>query len=186
MKMRLGNRGMRTLWAALVLGFLAGCGSDGPKKGPDGKPVWEVTLDVDGTETKLPVKLINVYLYDDDVTPESYQFEGEGTLLLGSFPKGVSVGYGEEWNVLIGKEIAISTTGGDPHAPGATSSLTLPGAGKLTVTGGSWKVEKYTGEFAGTDGDRTLHGTITIIAKTSGGETKTYTGTFVVQCISWG
>lgn len=186
--MRSGSRGMRALCTALVLGFLAGtagCGGDGVTKGPDGKPAWEVTLDVDGKETKLPIKLINVYLYDDD-SPETYQFEGEGTLLLGTFPQGVSVGYGEEWNVLVGKEISISTTGGDPHAPGATSSLTLPGVGLLTVTGGSWKVEKYTGEFAGTDGDRTLHGTITIIAKTAGGETKTYTGTFMVQCISWG
>lgn len=42
------------------------------------------------------------------------------------------------------------------------------------------------GFLAGCDGDRTLHGTIAIIAQTSGGETKTYNGTFRVQCVSWG
>ena len=146
-------------------------------------PPWELTLIVDGQTVTLPLSVMNVYLVEDHRYPETYQIEGDGVMLAGEFPLDVYVDYDEAWEKLLGKSIAIKPKGGDY---GATESmLTLPGYGRLKVVGGSFTSDKYSGKYAGMEGDLTLSGKITIRVQTDAGE-KEYSGTFAVQCVSWG
>jgi len=162
----------------------AGCSGEGdPGRSSGAVPVWELTLSGDGTTVTLPLHIMNVYLVEDHRYPETYELEGDGVVLAGEFPLDVHVDYDEAWEKLLGKSVAIKPKGG---ADGATESmLTLPGYGRLKVVGGSFTSEKYSGKYAGLEGDLTLSGSITIRVQTASGE-KEYSGRFAVQCVSWG
>jgi hypothetical protein len=68
----------------------------------------------------------------------------------------------------------------------ALSLLCAAGCGvseaEIAVTGGTMFVEKYTGKWSGSDGNKTLSGKIVI--QLSDG--RTLEGTFAVHAVTWG
>jgi hypothetical protein len=176
---------MRTTSA--VLAILAGCSGDSDGDGPSAavKASWTLTLRVDGADVALPLETMNVMLAEDpNVRPEVFEVLGPSVVLVGDFPKGLTVGYGENWAALFGKSIAISPRGGDPREP-KDSRVEIPGKGAWRVLGGTLAPEKLTGRHAGSKGDRTLHGRISLRVDTGAGEA-TVEGRFAVQAVTWG
>lgn len=172
--------------AALLLAFavLPACSKE-EKKAPE--PVsrdWAVTLQRDGTGYKLPVKLMNVFLVEDESYPEKFRIEGEGLQLVGEIPVEVHIGYGVNWSVLIDRPVEIR---GSYNFWGAEepSYIQLPDLPRYEVIGGTLNVEKTSGTSAGVDGDLAIHGTITLKVKTALGE-ETLQGTFFIHGVTWG
>jgi hypothetical protein len=183
------KKGCIQLYSALLTSFilifaLTACSKDDSGEVNRDPSKWKIVLQVDGKEVSLPLKVMDVYLVDDENYPESYYIKGDGVSLLGEFPDGIHVGYGEKWDALFDEMILISQQGGDPYNTRA-SQISLPGQPGLKVTDGYFIVSKLTGKYAGSKGDLTLHGTISLTVETSSGE-KTYEGTFAVHCVSWG
>jgi hypothetical protein len=73
--------------------------------------------------------------------------------------------------------------GGDPREP--KSSSVMLGGVAMPVGGGTFTVNKITGKWAGSEGDRTLHGTVELRIPTSAGE-RIVTGAFAVHAVTWG
>ena len=173
------------IFTSLVLTLLISACSSTDSGKPNRDPSqWKITLDVDGSDVSIPLKVMDVYLVEDKSYPEIYYIKGKGVHLLGEFPDGVHVGYGEKWDVLFDEMILISEQGDDPYNPRA-SEISLPGQPKLAVKDGYIVFSKLTGKYAGSSGDLTLHGTISLTVETSSGE-KTFEGTISVHCVSWG
>ncbi len=147
-----------------------------------GPVVPKLALVVDSKTVELPLEVMDVFLVKRGDAPEAFEIRGNGVMLAGSFPSGVKVDYGEHWEVLVGKTIAISSKGGE-HYNEKNSELTLPGQGALPVIGGSFVVEQVTGET--TEKGAPLKGTIQVKCKTSKGE-QTFRGTFIVLAKTWG
>jgi hypothetical protein len=145
-------------------------------------PEWNLALNIDGGEVRLPLEVFNVYLVDDETYPEDFELLGEGVALVGEFPLDIHVGYGDDWEVLFGKNISIKPYGGFYLEP-KNSVITLPGKPVMKVLGGSLIPEKVTGKYA--DLDMTLWGRINLLVQTPDGE-KNFEGTFAVYCVTWG
>ncbi len=126
----------------ILSGCLAG-GEDGP---PDGREDFEQTIDLDieGSSVMVPLEGMDVWLTEDDDSPESCVLHGVGTSLGGTFPRDVRVGYEDDWRGLVGRAIAIAprhlTMDGE-----AASIVTVPGAGRVEVLGGQLTIEKVDG-----------------------------------------
>lgn len=145
---------------------------------------WAITLERDGASYNLPVKLLNVFLVDDESYPETFKIEGQDVLLVGEFQSDVHVGYGVDWSVLVGRTVEIRES--YEFWDGVVSShVIFPGLSAYRVLGGSFEVEKVTGAYAGVDGDLALHGLITLKVETALGE-ETLVGTFVIHGVTWG
>jgi len=142
----------------------------------------KLVLTVDGSPLELPLIGMDVYLTEDDNYPESFHIKGDGLSLGGQFPKGVRVDYGEDWKNLIGKQIPISATGGDPREPGP-STVTLPGQGSVPVAGGTIVFEKFGKSY---DAKTPLRGTIQLQLQPAGGAARTLEGTIEVKGTTWG
>lgn len=176
------SRSISRLGIAITLAaFVSGCGSVSLSSSP---PSWELKLDMDGKQVTMPLEIMNVYLVEDHQYPEIFEIEGDGVVLVGQFPLDIHVDYEENWKLLIGKEIKISASGGDPRNE-RNSSIKPPEQKAMKVLGGTFVCEKFSGQYAGRDGDMTLSGKITLRVSTPSGE-KTYSGTFAVHCVSWG
>jgi len=148
-------------------------------------PTWQLKLLVNNEEISLPLKTMNVFLTDGESEyPETFEMAGNGVFLLGKFPQGVSVGYDEDWDVLIGKTINILPSGTDTGFE-QESVITFPGTQQLKVESGILIPELVSGKQAGIEGDMTLSGKITLDVQTEDG-LQTYSGTFAVQCVTWG
>lgn len=176
--------------AAIVLmslvGVAVGC-SDAGKPGTSGgkPPAWELALSVDGADVRMPLEVLDVHLFDDDDMAETFELRGPGVVLVGEMPKGVHVGYAEKWEALIGRPVMLSDKpGGQPRRPKAPV-LTLPGKPPVPVVGGQFTVESCSGSRAGSEGDLTVAGTITIRIRTAEGE-RTLTGRFAAKSVTWG
>ena len=159
--------------SALLL--LGGCGDDSPDV---------LALDIDGKTVELKLEKMDIYLVDPDAEseyPESFEIIGPEVILCGKFPMTTRVGYGEKYDVLAGKSIAIAKENVDAREP-KRSSLTVPGLGQALVEGGSFTVNKI---GKGVDAKTPLHGTLTLKLKTAGGE-RTVNGTFKVRGTTWG
>jgi hypothetical protein len=168
---------------AFLLAALAGCTDSNPSEGPSAatKASWALALRVDGAEVKAPLEILNVFLVEDEKRhPEVFEIVGPGVALVGEFPKDVHVGYEEGWKRLFGKAIPIAPRGGDPREP-KESRVTLPDGRVLKISGGSFIAEKLTGKWAGSKGDRTLHGRVTLRV-----DGKTIEGTLAVLAVTWG
>src|SRR5262245_39569790 len=99
--------------------------------------VQKLVLDVDGKPVELPLEKMDVFLTESDKYPEIFEIHGTGVVLVGTFPKGVKVDYGEDWKVLVGRAVSILPRGGDPREP-EESKLTLPGQAPMKVLGGTF------------------------------------------------
>ena len=180
---------MRLLMLALTLLCAAGCGmseeASAAKDRESSKATWALVLKVDGADVKIPLKVMNVLLFKDEEyakqNPSVFQIEGNGVHLIGEIAPADNVDYGEHWERLINKMLTIKASG-EFHRDPVDSKIALPGTAEIAVTGGTMFVEKFTGKWAGSDGNKTLSGKITI--QLSDG--RTLEGTFAVHAVTWG
>lgn len=151
----------------------------------ESKKTWAIVVKVDGADVRLPLQMMNVLLYKDDEYagkhPSPVHIEGEGVNLYAEIAPADNVGYGEKWENLIGKTITIKPAG-QYHREDVESKLTLPGKDPIAVTGGSMTVEKFTGKWSGSEGNKTLSGKIKLTLY----DGRTLEGTFAVHAVTWG
>ena len=180
---------MRLLMLALGLLCTAGCGlseeAAAAKDRESSKATWALVLRVDGADVKIPLKAMNVLLFKDEEyakqNPSVFQIEGSGVQLIGEIAAADNVDYGEHWERLIHKMLTIKASG-EFHRDPLDSKIALPGTPEIAVTGGTMFVEKFTGKWSGSEGNKTLSGKITL--QLSDG--RTLEGTFAVHAVTWG
>lgn len=170
---------------AAVLG--AGCsGGGGSAPGADrdreqAKAGWVLSLE--GSPAGLALGRMDVYLSEDETGPEPFDIHGDGVRLVGVIPAALRVGYGEEFGKLVGNSLAFEPSGGDPSEPGI-STVFVDGV-PYSVTGGTFTIERLTGDREGSEGDKTLHGTVELrLLGSEGG--RTVRGTMSVHAVTWG
>ena len=180
---------MRLMMIALSLLCPVGCGiseeAAAAKDRESSKATWALVLRVDGADVRIPLKVMNVLLFKDEEyakqNPSVFQIEGSGVHLIGEIAAADNVDYGERWERLVNKMLTIKASG-EFHRDPVDSTITLPGAPEIAVTGGTMFVEKYTGKWSGSEGNKTISGKITI--QLSDG--RTLEGTFAVHAVTWG
>lgn len=179
-------------WPAAMLAavvFGAGCGGGGGAGGEaaaardreQAKAGW--LLKLEGFPSALALARMDVFLTEDETAPEVFDIRGEGVRLVGMIPGEVQVGYGEAFDRLVGRSLAIDAHGGDPSEPGS-SSVTVDGV-TYPVAGGTFTVEKLSGTLDGSEGDRTLHGSVELRLLGVEGD-RTVRGTMSVHVVTWG
>ena len=181
--------GARLLLLALSLLCAAACGmSDEAAAAKDRESSmasWALILKVDGADVKIPLKAMNVLLFKDEEharqNPSVFQIEGSGVQLIGEIAADSNVDYGEHWERLINKTLTIKASG-EFHRDAVDSKIALPGAPEIAVTGGTMFVEKFSGKWAGSEGNKTLTGKITLQLR----DGRTLEGTFAVHAVTWG
>jgi len=181
--------GARLLLLALSLLFAAGCGmSDEAAAAKDRESSmasWALVLKVDGADVKIPLKAMNVLLFKDEEharqNPSVFQIEGSGVQLIGEIAAADNVDYGEHWERLVNKTLTIKASG-EFHRDSVESKIALPGTPELAVTAGTMFVEKFSGKWAGSEGNKTLTGKITLQLR----DGRTLEGTFAVHAVTWG
>jgi len=139
---------------------------------------------IDGKTVELPLEKMDIYLVDTDEEPdfpEVFEIIGKDVVLVGSFPLTTRVGYGEKFDQLNGKQIAITKEGGDVREP-KRSSLVLPG-GQALIESGSFTVTKV---GKGYDAKTPLRGNVSLLLRMPDGTDKVVTGTFKVNGTTWG
>lgn len=187
--MRTWTRLSTGLALALALAATTGCaGGAGDAKTAEAarekaKAGWVLELEGAGEGGALALERMDIYLSDEASDPERFVIEGDGVVLVGLVPAALRVGYGEEFDRLVGRTLAIDPSGGDPSEPQA-STVTVGGIA-CPVAGGGFTVEKVTGRWAGSEGDRTLHGTIELRVLEPGGE-RAVRGRLAVHAVTWG
>lgn len=175
---------MRRLSILLLLAASCG-GSEEENAAKDraaAQATWALVLKVDGAEVRLPLQIMNIMLNKrDETAPESFEIVGPGVTLLGEIPNGSQVGYGEKWEKIFGKTIAIKPSGEFDREP-KESAITFPGKPEVKVLSGSIVPQSMTGKWSGQDGDKTLKGTIKLLLA----DGRSVEGTFAVLAITWG
>jgi len=136
---------------------------------------WKLVLE-DGRE--LVLEQMNIFLTEESY-PNIFETAGTDVTLVGTFPLGVTPDYEEAFERLIGETITIEARGGHPAEP-KTSSIRLGGT-VTPVTGGSLRVDRVSGKWAGSEGNKTLHGTFEL--HTAGGILR---GRFGVHAVTFG
>lgn len=147
---------------------------------------WKLALDFQGQAIEFPLERLDIFLFDTDDPerwPETFELRGDGVTLVGILPVGAQVGYGEALENLVGKSVAIGARGGDPHDE-KHSSIRLAGV-RAPVAGGSITFRKVTGHWSGSEGDRTVWGTVRIEVQGADG-LHTLEGAFAANVVSWG
>ena len=180
---------MRIPMLALGLLCAAGCGmSDEAAAAKDresSKATWALVLKVGGADVRIPLKAMNVLLFKDEEyakqNPSVFQIEGDGVNLIGEIAAADNVDYGEHWERLLNKTLTIKASG-EFHRDSVDSKIALPGASEVAVTSGTMFVEKFSGKWSGSEGDKTLLGKISLHLS----DGRTLEGTFVVHAVTWG
>src|SRR5437660_863974 len=147
---------MRLMMIAISLLCAVGCGMSAEaaaaKDRESSKATWALVLRVDGADVRIPLKVMNVLLFKDEEyakqNPSVFQIEGSGVHLIGEIAAADNVDYGEHWERLVSKMLTIKASG-EFHRDPVDSTITLPGAPEIAVTGGTMFVEKYTGKWSG-------------------------------------
>lgn len=174
-----------TLLATVAALAAAGCAADdtaatAAEARARAQETWQLALD--GAEP-LALERMDIYLVEDDSDPELFKLYGDDATLVGVLPAGQHVGYEEDFDQLVGKTIALDAAGGDPRDP-EDAYVTIDGR-RLPVVGGTLRVEKVTGSWSGSEGDKTLWGTVELQVEEDEGE-RSIRGTFAVNAVSWG
>jgi hypothetical protein len=149
------------------------------------KATWALVLKVGGADVTIPVKAMNVLLFKDEEyakqNPSVFQIEGDAVQLIGEIAAADNVDYGEHWERLINKTLTINASG-EFHRDAVDSKITLPGGPEVAVTGGTMFIEKFSGKWSGSEGDKTLSGRISLHLS----DGRTLEGTFAVHAVTWG
>lgn len=176
-------RGICARYALVVLSSIAGllgCSPPAPVEPPE--PIDpKLTLAVDGVETDVAITELDIYLVEDSAYPEHFRFEGPGIELVGEFPLDIHVDYGEHWEVLLGRPIAIAHTTDYPRLNGP-SRIRLPNLGSVEIVSGTFTVERIGASY---DSDTQLFGTISLTYAGDSGDV-TLSGRFAVNASTWG
>ena len=188
-RMRISSR---LAWLALAAALASGCGA-GSGAGLEASAAearakaqrdWKIQVDWAGAKTDLALDRMDIFLVEEEESePEIFEIHGEGAVLVGQLPMDVHVGYGAEFEKLVGKTIALQSYGGDPGEP-KTSWVNLGGT-QVPLTGGSVTIQKFTGHWDGSEGDKTYWGTVELRVNGASGE-QTVRGKFAVNCVTWG
>jgi hypothetical protein len=176
---------------ALAAGLLSSCGltDEGRVAAADAARAkaqrdWKVKFEGEGADADLALERMDVYLVeDDDEYPEIFEIHGADVVLVGEFPMDLHVGYGEAFEKLVGRAIPVRASGGDPREP--KSSFVRLGGSNVPVTGGTFTIEKLTGTWNGSEGDKTCWGTLELRVAGPAGE-RTVRGRFAVNYCAWG
>ena len=145
---------------------------------------WKLQLDWGGSTVEASLERMDIFVVEDETEhPEIFEIEGDGAVLVGEFPMSVHVGYSEDWSKLFGVPIPIRASGGDPREP-KTSWVRLNGT-QVPVSGGTVTFQKITGKWEGSEGDKTLWGTIELRIPGADGE-RTVTGSIATNAVTWG
>lgn len=186
-----GRRGgcLRRLIAVASLLCAAGCGDSeevtAAKDRESSKATWAMVLRVGGADVRIPLHAMNVLLFKDEeyakAHPSVFEITGEGIHLIGEIAAANNVDYGEHWERLINKMLLIKASG-EFHRDTVNSTIALPGTPDTAVTGGTMFVEKYTGKWSGSKGNKTLSGKVTLLLD----DGRTVEGTFAVHAVTWG
>jgi len=180
---------MRRSIAALAL-LAASCGgsSDEETAAKDraaAAATWAVVLKIDGADVRLPLEAMNVLLFKDEEvakqSPTVFEMAGKEISLFGEIPPASNPGYEEDWKKLIGATLTLKPSG-EFIRDIVESKFNIPGRGEVAVTGGTMTVESFSGKWAGSTGDRTLKGRITLTLR----DGRTVQGTFATHAVTWG
>lgn len=178
-------------FSRLALSFCAGvtvlataCGGGGGDGASGDGGQWKLVLMRHGSSVVVPVDAMNVYLTEDEFSPEQFAIQGDNVALMGAFPSGMKVGYEEDWNVLMGKTLIIAPEGMTADGT-AQSFVQLADGERASVLSGTVIFEKVSGNTAGQDGDITLSGRVMLVVR-GGGGTENLIGTIAVHGITWG
>ena len=148
------------------------------------KAHWKLQVETDGSKNDIVLDGMDIFLVDDEEQwPEIYEITGPDVTLVGAFPMDLHVGYGAEFEKLIGKSVRIEPHGGDPRDP-KNSTVRLAGT-QVPILGGSLHFEKVTGKWDGEQGDKTLWGQIQLRVPGASGD-RTVRGSFAVHAVTWG
>jgi hypothetical protein len=148
----------------------------------EAKAGWKLAVDDAGMTSEMVLERMDIYLTEDGY-PEYFEIHGQGVVLVGEIPTDFKVGYEEAFEKLIGKPIVLKAQGGDPREE-KEASVTIGGIAQ-PVWGGTLTVQKVTGRWSGSEGDKTLHGTVELKVPGASGD-RTVTGTFSVNAVTWG
>jgi hypothetical protein len=146
------------------------------------KSGWKLSIDDAGATSEMSLDRMDIYLTEDGY-PEYFEIQGTGVVLVGEIPQELKVDYEEAFEKLVGKTIPLLPRGGDPREE-KDATVTINGLA-YPVSGGTFTVQKVTGKFTGSEGDKTLHGTIELKVPGADGD-RTVTGTFSVNAVTWG
>jgi hypothetical protein len=175
---------------ALFALLLASCGGgseeeSAAKDHAAAAATWAVILKIDGADVRLPLEAMNVLLFkDEDVARENptvFEITGKEISLIGEIPPAKNPDYDEKWEKLVGVTLTIKTSG-EFHRDIVESKFMIPGKGEVAVIGGTMTVESVSGKWAGSAGDKTLKGRITLTLR----DGRTVQGTFATHAITWG
>lgn len=145
---------------------------------------WNLELEWEGESVQIPLERMDIYLVEDyESDPEIFEIWGDEAVLVGQFPLDLHVGYEEDLDLLKGRSIPIQPSGGDPTEP--KSSFLQVGGSVFAVEGGALRFDKITGEWNGSEGDRTAWGTVELRVR-DGSELHTLSGKIAVHVVSWG
>jgi hypothetical protein len=146
------------------------------------KAAWKLSVADAGATSEMSLERMDIYLTEDEY-PEYFEIRGDGVVLVGEIPQDLKVGYDEAFDKLIGKAIPLKAHGGDPREE-KDSFVTINGLA-YPVSGGSFTVQKVTGKWSGSEGDKTVHCTVELKLPSANGD-RTVTGTFAVNAVTWG
>lgn len=144
---------------------------------------WKLTVDWAGATHEMPIERMDIFLVEDEQYPEIFAMYGETVALVGEFPADLHVDYEEAFERLIGRDITIAPSGGDPREP-RQSFVTLGGM-RVPVLGGTFRVERVGGKWAGSEGNKTVFGSLQLRIPSAEGET-TIRGRFASHAVTWG
>jgi hypothetical protein len=148
------------------------------------RPNWKLQLEWAGSTVEASLERMDIYLVENEEEgPEIFEIGGADAMLVGEFPMSTHVGYSENWEKLFGVAIPIRASGGDPREP-KTSWVRMNGT-QVPVSGGTIRFERITGKWDGSEGDKTLWGTIELRIPGADGE-RTLTGKIATHAVTWG
>jgi hypothetical protein len=186
---------LRLRWALGLLGLAgaalsAGCGTStqvdarAAEARAAALPSWKIEFEWAGATVQGSLERMDIFVVENEnLYPEVFQIVGDDAVLVGEFPMNVHVGYGEDWKQLFGVPIAISASGGDPREP-KTSWVRMNGM-QIPISGGTITFDKITGKWDGSEGDKTLWGTIELRIPGADSD-RTVTGRIATHAVTWG
>jgi len=175
-------------WLGIMAMALVSCGGTGNDAATaeaaraQAQSTWKLAIEDAGAMSELALERMDIYLTEDGY-PEYFEIRGQGVILVGEIPQDLKVGYEEAFEKLIGKTIPLGARGGDPREE-KDATVTLNGLA-YPIAGGSFTVEKVTGKWSGSEGDKTIHGTVELRLPSANGD-RTVTGRFAINAVTWG